>query len=144
MHAPPPTILHRGSTIPLNVEASGTVQWSEPPDTLSLSSDTSAGFIAVTRGVATRSDWGSWAPPGSPDTLFGTPGFAGSNISPMVPALPDFALASSYASLPVAGPALKFLWRRPPVTSAFVLPEASQYAYLSHITSCTASTYRRP
>ena len=32
------------------------------------------------------------------------PGFAGFNISPMVPAFPDFALPSSYASFPVAGP----------------------------------------
>ena len=34
----------------------------------------------------------------------------------MVPALPDLALAPSYASHPVAGPRLKFLSQRPWVT----------------------------
>ena len=35
------------------------------------------------------------------------------NISPIVPALPDLALASSYASFPVGGHRYQILWCRP-------------------------------
>ena len=59
------------------------------------------------------------SPPGEP----GTPGLANYplwhaqvlrdfNITPMVPALPDLALAPSYATFKPLAPALNFLWRR--------------------------------